>query len=194
MRHVSIALALLALAPAAARAAPTEEDRSWYAVAKLGGFVPSNNYKDPSGIDQGSLKNSPAWEFGLGTAFGPGKMLGAEISAGRTTTTAAGMDLSLVPVIASFRFQVPIQVPAIAVTPYAEAGAGAFFSKATLTGSSKSTTAFGYQLGAGADLYFGPLLVGVDARYQWVEPSFGDPIGKVKANGFVVLGKAGIRF
>ncbi len=168
------AFALLALAPAAARA---DDAKNSYIVVKGGPYFPTaNNAFDIPGSEVFNWGTSYTIEGGIGVDWG---LLGLQLSAGYittgSTTTAAGQtSANAVPILLLVRLRLPI----FFVAPYLEGGAGASIATSTVTavvnGQSVSNTEIAFEAvgGAGCDLNFGPLLVGAEVRYIWLEPQF----------------------
>jgi opacity protein-like surface antigen len=75
-------------------------------------------------------------------------------------------------------------IPAGPVDPYGELGIGAYFSEFNVDGNLNSfdgTTTFGLHAGAGMNVNVSErVFLGLEARYVWANPSFGDQ--KIKLN------------
>jgi hypothetical protein len=189
MRQSTLAalVAVLAVAlPLGARAADTTI-APYYIAFKYGGYVPSSDYSNLSGITAQNLKSSPVWEGAIGWAP---EFLGIEISGGRKTTSAAGLDVTMWPVLASVRLQIPLGP----VAPYVMGGGGYYFNSADLSGISLDKGEWGAHAGLGLDFNLGMFMIGAEGRYVWVKPDFGGTVGTVNLNGFDVMGKVGVRF
>jgi opacity protein-like surface antigen len=188
MRNISFAALLAALALAVPQAAGADEAiKPYYIAFKYGGYVPSSDYTNTSGITAEALKASPVWEGAVGWAP---QFFGLELSGGRKTTSAAGLDVTLWPVLLTARLQLPLGP----LAAYALAGGGYYFNSADLSGVSLDKGEWGYHAGLGLDFNLGLFLIGAEARYAWVEPDFGGTVGKVNLDGFDIFGKVGLRF
>jgi opacity protein-like surface antigen len=75
-------------------------------------------------------------------------------------------------------------IPAGPIDPYGELGIGAYTSKFDLDDNLNTfngTTTFGIHTGAGLNVNFSRnAFIGVEGRYVWADPSFGDQ--KIKLN------------
>ncbi len=106
-----------------------------------------------------------ALEMGIGYFKGTGSF---------ATTPPQPMDFNVIPVILSAK----VFIPAGPIDPYGELGVGAYFTDFSVsdnlnTFSGNST--FGLHAGAGLNANISPnYFIGVEARYVWANPSFGD--------------------
>lgn len=147
-----------------------------YLLVKAGAYDPqANDVKD-------DLDTGFAGEIAIGHYFLP--FLGAELGAGYVESSKDPVKLTVYPVTLAAKLRLPIPV----VKPYAIAGGGAYFSELDTGPSSRSDTAFGYFAGAGVDIKVAVLLINIEAKYLWAEPSF-DGL-KTKIDG--VVGTVGI--
>jgi opacity protein-like surface antigen len=132
-----------------------------YLLLKAGVYDPqSSDVKD-------DLDTGFAGEIAFGHYFLP--FLGAELGAGYIEASKSGNKLTVYPVTLAAKLRLPLPV----VKPYAIAGGGAYFSKAeTGSSGSQSDTAFGYFAGAGVDFKVAFLLINIEAKYIWANPTF----------------------
>lgn len=109
-----------------------------------------------------------------------------ELSAGYYEASKGPVELTVKPVTLALRFRLPVPV----VKPYAVAGA--YFSKMEVDGAgSESDTSLGYFAGAGIDFKALFLLMNVEAKYLWAQPTFER---KTDIDGFVVTAGIGVEF
>ncbi|HEX9190927.1 MAG TPA: outer membrane beta-barrel protein [Candidatus Deferrimicrobiaceae bacterium] len=132
-----------------------------YLLLKAGAYDPqASDVKD-------DLDTGFAGEIAFGHYFVP--FLGAELGAGYFEASKSGNKLTVYPVTLAAKLRLPIPV----VKPYAIAGGGAYFAKAEAGSSgSQSDTAFGYFAGAGVDFKVVFLLINIEAKYIWANPTF----------------------
>jgi hypothetical protein len=162
-------LTALAIGGALAPSAPAHADA--YVVVKGGPYFPTaTNAIDA--INQVSLKWPTAYavDLGLGAYWG---IFGLQLSGGYRTTGSNDLDVHTFPIILLARARLPLGF----VAPYLEGGAGAAISTASfdkvIQGASSSTkTALELQGGAGVDFYLGPLILGAELKYVWLNPTF----------------------
>ena len=195
------AFALLALVPAAARA---DDEKNSYIVVKGGPYFPTaTNAFDISGSEVFTWPTAYTIEGGIGANWG---LLGLQLSAGyittgTSTTTAGQTSANAVPILLLVRLRLPI----FFVAPYLEGGAGASIATSTFTavvngqGVSNTQVAFEAVGGAGCDLYFGPILLGAEVRYIWLEPQFtftgvSTIVQKLNMSGITLEAYIGYRF
>jgi outer membrane protein W len=125
-----------------------------------------------------------AMELGIGYFKGTGSF---------ATTPPQAMDFKVIPVIVSAK----AFIPAGPIDPYGEVGIGAYFTDFNVsdnlnTFSGNST--FGLHAGAGLNANISPNhFIGVEARYVWANPSFGDQAIRLNdteyaLNGFKLSG------
>ena len=170
-------------APTAATPPPpakSEPERSSYVVLKGGYFGSTGDFQGSSLSGNGTFE----------AAIGYGRVFGLEFASGYMKTTASGLKVETVPLLLSLRFALPIAF----VAPFAEAGAGACYNKATSGGASHSGWAAEWHAGLGLDFLLGPLLLGAEARYMGFSQSFSNLGGSVDLHRYVVLARAGLRF
>lgn len=152
------ALAIAAL-PAPARAFDT------YLVLKGGYYWPSAEiaYAQAAGVKLDSKFTGAA---GLGANL---LFFGLEVTGGYLSSSNALLKYSAVPVLATVKLRAPI----VFVAPYLELGGGAYFTSVTpVVGASEKKTGFGGHVGGGVDLTVSSILIGVEARYLFMDPGF----------------------
>jgi outer membrane protein W len=97
-------------------------------------------------------------------------------------------EFNVIPIILSGKFMIPIG----SVSPYGEAGIGAYFTSLDVSNNANSfsgTATFGIHAGAGIDVPVSDsLFLGLEARYVWAEPDFGGETIKINDNEFSVDG------
>lgn len=121
----------------------------------------------PQASDVNELDTGFAGEIAVGHYFLP--FLGVELAGGYMESSNNRFDLTMYPLTLAVKGRLPIPV----VKPYGIVGGGAYFTDAEVSGlGSQSDTAFGYFAGAGVDFKVVFLLINIEARYLWVEPSF----------------------
>lgn len=156
-----------------------------YLALKGGFYSPSaefdlGNVNAESALD-GTADTGVAGEIAFGHYFSPAFALEFGIGYFRSKGTfasanAGGRELKfdVIPVIASAKVFVPVG----SVFPYGEAGIGAYFTQFEVTDSLNSfegSTTFGAHVGAGLNIDVSEsVFVGLEMRYVWAEPSFGD--------------------
>jgi len=151
-----------------------------YLLLKAGGY-------DPQANDVKDLDTGFNGEIAVGKFFLP--FLGVEFGAGYFEASKDPVKLTVYPVTLAAKLRLPIPL----VKPYAIGGGGAYFSKAETTGGgSKSDTAFGYFAGVGVDFKVAFLLLNMEGKYLWAEPTFNG--SNVKIDGAVVTAGVGIEF
>jgi hypothetical protein len=159
---------------------PSEKSYSSYVALKGGYFGTSGSFQGSS------FSGSGAFE----AAIGYGRVFGLELASGYMKTTASGLKVETIPLLLSLRFALPIAF----LSPFAEAGAGACYNKATINGTSDSGWAAEWHAGLGVDLFLGPLLLGAEARWMSFSHSFSNLGGSVNLDRYAVLARAGLRF
>lgn len=119
----------------------------------------------------------PTLALELGVGFFKGKGSFAAVSA---TAPRREMDFNVVPVVLSAKALIPVGP----VDPYGELGLGAYFTKLNVTDNLNSfsgNTTFGLHAGAGMNVNITEkAFVGVEGRYVWANPSFGNQ--KIRLN------------
>ncbi len=214
MRKILVPLVLVGflLAPMVAAAAEAPPN---YLVAKLGAYIPGSKTLGISDAPSGmKFKTAFDGELAYGRRLLPN--LAVELGAGWFKTKSDSFDVTItegeivttVSVDAEVEV-IPVTLNAKGIYPidqldlYGLAGVGWYFAKAKIkddTGDhSKNKSAFGFQLGLGAEYNFMPnIYAGVEARYFWAKPDFGSEgdvaIGKVKIDGTQLPANIGYRF
>jgi len=184
----ALALGAATAYPAAAAA----EEGPFYLVLKGGAYFPTVS-NAISAVTAGDFKTGYTIELGGGVDFGA---IGLQLSAGYLHTTATNATVTGWPLLGLLRLRLPI----FFIVPYLEGGVGAFFSSATISGTSASAQVdFQGVVGGGVDLLFGPVIVGAEARYLWVSPTFTAPTiptgsANVKLDGVTLTANLGWRF
>jgi opacity protein-like surface antigen len=189
-----LAVALSSLAAPAAHAQPVSarSGPDTYLVLNLGAFLPLAS--DLDGLDPGIAISGT-----FGAMFSP--YLGAEASlgyyrtAGVVPTLLTNVDtaLGVVPVLVNLRLVAPFKALELSV----RAGGGVHFASrydtALLSSNYATSTAFGWQVGAGAAFKLSPImLVGVDVLGTFAEATFD---GKsTSLDGVTVAATLGYRF
>jgi opacity protein-like surface antigen len=116
-----------------------------------------------------------ALELGVGYFKGKGSLETADV-----TVAAPKVDFDVIP----FIFSAKALSPAGSVDPYGEAGIGAYFTQFNVSDNLNTfdgTTTFGLHVGAGLNVNITQsVFIGVEGRYVWASPSFGDQ--KIKLN------------
>ncbi len=140
-----------------------------------------------------------ALELGLGYFQAKGSFAPVVVGAPRPEA-----DWNVVPVIVSAK----AFIPAGPIAPYGELGIGAYFSEFNMDDNLNTfdgTTTFGLHAGAGLNLNIGQsAFLGVEGRYVWADPSFGDQeinlndteydLNGFKLNGFTTMLALGFAF
>ena len=161
---------------------PEAFSESNYLLLKGGTYTPQSN--DMKNFDTGFNGEVVGGHF-----FN--SFLGAELGVGYFESSDGPDKLTVYPVTLAGRLRIPIPV----VKPYAIAGMGAYFAKSERSGvgsQSDSDTTFGYFAGAGVDFKVLFVLLNIEAKYLWAQPSF---FGKdVNIDGVVVTAGVGLEF
>lgn len=114
------------------------------------------------------------------------------------------LDFNVIPVVLSAKVFLPIGP----INPYGEAGVGAYFSELNVSDNANTfdgTTTFGIHAGAGLNVNVSSsMFMGVESRYVWDDPSFGDQqinlngddysLNGFKLNGFTTMVVLGFGF
>ena len=147
-----------------------------YFLVKAGAYTPQASDMDNFGTGVNA-------EIAVGHYFLP--FLSGEFGAGYFESSNGGFKLSVVPATLAARLRVPLPI----VKPYAILGGGAYFTTLdTPSSGSMNNTTFGYFAGAGVDFKIAFLLVNIEARYLWAEPSFSGTDTNIEG----VVGTAGV--
>ena len=151
-----------------------------YLLVKAGAYTPQAGDMDNFGTGVNA-------EVAVGHYFLP--FLSGELGAGYFESSNGGYKLSVVPATIAARLRLPLPV----VKPYAILGGGAYFTTLdTPSSGSMSNTAYGYFAGAGVDFKITFLLLNIEAKYLWAQPSFSGTDTKI--DGVVVTAGLGLEF
>jgi opacity protein-like surface antigen len=154
------ALAVFTLCTLAFAAHPPEAlSGDSYLLVKAGAYTPQAG-------DMDNYSTGANAEVAVGHYFLP--FLSGELGGGYFESKNGGDKLSVYPLTLAARLRVPLPV----VKPYAILGGGAYFTTLDTSAGSKDDTAYGYFAGAGVDFKIAFLLLNIEAKYLWVEPSF----------------------
>ncbi|MGO8971528.1 MAG: outer membrane beta-barrel protein [Myxococcaceae bacterium] len=168
---VLAALSLVFLMPATAAA--DEGERDFYVVVKGGPYFPTATNAFTALGESFKWPAAYTIEGGVGAYWG---LLGLQLSAGYLTsgttsttgTVTAQTGVNAVPILLLARIRLPLGF----IAPYAEGGAGVAIATSSFENLSSTQAGFEAVGGGGVDLYFGPLLVGAELRFMWLNPSF----------------------
>jgi hypothetical protein len=155
---IAAALAIAAV-PARARAVDS------YLVLKGGYYWPTAEiaYAQAAGV---KLDPKFTGAAGLGANL---LFFGLEVTGGYLSSSNVLLKYSAVPVLATVKLRAPI----VFVAPYLEVGGGAYFTSVTpVVGASEKKTGFGGHVGGGVDFTVSSIMVGVEARYLFMDPGF----------------------
>jgi hypothetical protein len=188
-------LAVLAAAFLAAPAAVHAGDT--YLALKGGVWAPtaSNGFSAASDvITTGKFPTSGDIELAYGATLG---IIGAQVSAGYMWTSQVidGVTVKAngIPLTAVGQLRLPI----FFIQPYLEAGIGVFtnFGSASGGGVTLSATKFSFMVvgGAGVDFFLGPILLGAEARYNYMTDQAFD-WGTMKLSGVTITANVGYVF
>lgn len=123
-----------------------------------------------------------ALELGVGYFKGTGTV------PSDATSARHQVDFDVVPIIASAKALIPVGP----VSPYGEAGIGAYFTKLDVSDNLNSfsgNTTFGMHAGGGINVDVTPtVFIGAEGRYVWAEPSFGGERITLNANEYSLDG------
>ncbi len=195
---ISLALLAVTLVPSPATA---QEERNSYIVVKGGPYFPTEtNAITAAGNLQLEWPTKYAIDLGLGGYWG---IFGLQFSAGYMTTGTGDLDVHAVPILLLARLRLPLLI----VGPYLQGGAGvaistASFDKVFPGASSNTRLDFEAVAGAGCDVYLGPLIVGAEVKYLWLNPNFtvtgatsvGEFQQKLNMSGVTLQGYLGYRW
>ena len=141
-------------------AAPSALAGDSYLLVKAGAYTPQAS--DVDGFDTGFNG-----EIAIGRYVMP--FLGIELGGGYFDSSNGPIDLTVYPLTLAARLRLPLPI----IKPYAIAGGGAYFASVdTPSLGSSDDTAFGYFAGAGVDFKIVFLLINIEAKYLWAQPSF----------------------
>lgn len=196
---------LLLVAPGFALAeepAAAERERNGYVVFKAGAYFPTaTNAVDALGGITFSWPVAYTLELGVGGYWG---LFGLQFSVGHFLTGTSDVEVHSHPLLLMARLRLPLGI----IAPYVEGGAGVAITNAMFNtlvqGQDISNTQAAFEAvgGAGVDIYLGPLLLGAELRYIWLDPSF-DVSGvtgvtsftqKFNMSGITLVAYVGYRF
>jgi len=150
-----------------------------YLLVKAGAYTPEAS--DMNNFDTGANV-----EVAAGHYFLP--FLSGELGFGYFESSNGPSKLTVYPATLAARLRVPLPI----VKPYAILGGGAYFTNLDTPSGSKSDTAFGYFAGAGVDFKITFLLLNIEAKYLWAQPSYSGTDTKI--DGVVVTAGVGLEF
>jgi len=194
-----VAAAVLA-APSLASAGET------YVVLKGGVWAPTASAgftaagSLPGSVVSGKFPTSGDIELAYGAALG---IIGAQISAGYMWTSQSLTEpvtgevgtakVNGIPITAVGQLRLPI----FFIQPYLEAGIGGFvnFASASSPNFNQSATKVSFMVvgGAGVDFFLGPILLGAEARYNYITDQTFD-WGTMKLSGVTITANVGYIF
>jgi hypothetical protein len=153
----------------------------------------------PGSIASGKFPTSGDVELAYGATLG---IIGAQISAGYMWTSqvvtdpggqgSATVKASGIPFSAVGQLRLPI----FFIQPYLEAGIGGFLDFASASGDiTQSATKLSFMVigGAGIDFFLGPILLGAEARYNYITDQTFD-WGTMKLSGVTITANVGYIF
>lgn len=165
-------LTALVIGGALFAASPVQaQERDAYIVVKGGPYFPTAT-NAVEALNQVELKWPTAYavDLGLGKYWG---IFGLQLSGGYRTTGSADLDVHTFPIVLLARARLPLGI----VGPYVEGGGGlaistASFDKIQAGANSSTKLALELQGGGGVDVYLGPLILGAELKYIWLNPEF----------------------
>jgi len=200
---------------ALAQESVAKREKSTYVALKGGIYSPSADFNiDNLNVEttfDGNTETGVDAEIAFGHYFLPTVVL--ELGAGYFKAKGTfdtgnnvrnDLEFNVIPLILSGKFMIPVG----SVSPYGEAGIGAYFSSLDVSNNGNSfsgTSTFGIHAGAGIDVPVGDtVFLGTEGRYVWADPSFGDEEIKIndttysldgfKLNGFTLTAVLGFYF
>ena len=174
------ALAVATLCTLAFAAHPSEAlSGDSYFLVRAGAFAPQSS-------DLDNYSTGVNAEVAVGHYFLP--FLSGELGFGYFESSNDPYKLTVYPATLAARLRVPLPI----VKPYAILGGGAYFTSLDTSAGSKDDTAYGYFGGAGVDFKITFLLLNIEAKYLWVEPSFSGTDRNIE--GVVVTAGVGVEF
>jgi hypothetical protein len=188
---LAVLTAAFLAAPAAVHAGDT------YLALKGGVWAPtaSNGFSAAGDVVvNGKFPTSGDIELAYGATLG---IIGAQVSAGYMWTSQVldGVTVKAngIPLTAVGQLRLPI----FFIQPYLEAGIGVFtnFGSASGGGVTLSATKFSFMVvgGAGVDFLLGPILLGAEARYNYITDQTFD-WGTMKLSGVTITANVGYVF
>jgi hypothetical protein len=168
-----------------------EKKMNGYAVLKGGYFFPSGEFQKEG------MNGNTYWGLAGGLDFL--RFFGVELGVGYLQAQNSQIDVYAVPLLLSGKAQFPIDIRKnldhlLFFVPYLKAGGGYYYvNGSSRTGQgSDSTWALGWQAGGGFDFWVGPVILGIEAKYQGVDASL--KMGDVNLDGTVTTANIGFRF
>ena len=149
-------------------------------------FLVKGGAYTPEASDMDNFSTGANVEAAVGHYFLP--FLSGELGGGYFESKDGGDKLSVYPLTLAARLRVPLPI----VKPYAILGGGAYFTTLDTSAGSKDDTAYGYFAGAGVDFKITFLLLNIEAKYLWVEPSYSGTDRNIE--GVVVTAGVGVEF
>jgi opacity protein-like surface antigen len=149
-------------------------------------FLVKGGVYSPEASDLDTFDAGVNAEVAAGHYFLP--FLSGELGFGYFESKSDSTKLSAYPATLAARLRIPIPI----VKPYAILGGGAYFTELETPFGSNSDTAFGYFAGAGVDFKITFLLLNIEAKYLFAEPSFSG--ADTKIDGVVVTAGVGLEF
>jgi len=195
MRFVRKSL-LAALAALAILAVPAAARADSYVALKGGVWAPTatDGFAAAGAAVNGRFPASGDVELAFGATMG---IIGAQISTGYMWSSQV---LSGVTVKASgipFSAVGQLRLPIFFIQPYLAAGIGGFanFGSASNGSITSSATKFSFMVigGAGVDFILGPILLGAEARYNYITEQAFD-FGTMKLSGVTITANVGYVF
>jgi hypothetical protein len=184
-------LATLA-AVALAASAPSTAAADSYLMLKGGASFPTADaVLDGSPI--GDMQTQPAFTLAFGMDW---QALGFQVGVGYMAVSSPGLSSTMWPITGALRLRIPI----IIVAPYLIAGAGVNVGNYDITAGGVTTStnqvafeAFG---GIGVEVYLGPVVLGLEGQYVWLNPtiSSGGISGTVNLSPIVATANLGWRW
>lgn len=191
------AVALISItSPASAQETPAN-----YLMFKGGIYSPSESH-DLDNFNAGNTtrldsKTGFAGEIAIGHYFLP--ILAIELGAGyfeskgSPATPPGEAKLKVVPVVATGKVLLPIGI----FEPYGLFGIGAYITDLDVSGNlgnfqGSTEITYGLHAGAGFNINFSNMFLGLEGKYLWAEPSFGGQ--DIKLDGFITTADIGFRF
>jgi len=150
-----------------------------YFLVKAGAYTPQASDLDNFGTGVNA-------EVAVGHYFLP--FLSGELGGGYFESNNGGNKLSVVPVTLAARLRIPLPI----VKPYAILGGGAYFTTLDTPSGSMNNDTFGYFAGAGVDFKIAFLLLNIEAKYLWAEPSYSGTDRNIE--GVVATAGVGLEF
>jgi len=164
-----LVLTVVLSATVPAKSSADEPERNGYIAIKGGPYFPTAT-NAITAINELSLTFPVSYTI-EGAVGGYWGLFGLQLSAGFITASTTGNSVNAVPILVLAR----IRLPLLFVAPYLEGGAGVAIATSSFSAPlNVSNTQAGFEAvgGGGVDFYFGPLLVGAELRFIWLNPTF----------------------